>query len=162
MTTPNILLARIDNRLVHGQVGMTWVNTIDANLVVVANDEVSKDEVQQSLMEMVIPETVGIRFFDIEKTIRIIGKASDKQKILLVVRTPEDMEKIIEGGVPIKKVNIGNLHFSEGKKQLSSTISVDDTDVQAFNKMHDLGVELEIQGIPNEKASDMMHLLKEY
>ncbi len=112
MPTPNILLARIDNRLVHGQVGMTWVNTISANLVIVANDKVAQDSVQQNLMEMVIPETVGIRFFSLEKTIRIIGKAAPWQKILLVVRTPQDALRLTVGGVPVKKWNIGNLHLS--------------------------------------------------
>lgn len=60
---PNILLTRIDNRLVHGQVGVTWVNHLGANLMVVANDEVAEDEVQQDLMDMVVPGTIGVRFF---------------------------------------------------------------------------------------------------
>lgn len=54
MSGPNILLTRIDNRLVHGQVGVTWVNHLGANLLVVANDKVSEDEVQQNLMDMVL------------------------------------------------------------------------------------------------------------
>ncbi|MEG0160000.1 PTS galactosamine transporter subunit IIB, partial [Carnobacterium sp.] len=132
MTKPNILLTRIDNRLVHGQVGMTWTNTLGANLVVVANDEVATDSVQQNLMDMVLPETVQIRFFTLEKTIRIIGKAAPHQKILLVVKTPEDALTLVEGGVPIEFLNIGNLHFSEGKQQLSSTVSVDKNDVETF------------------------------
>lgn len=64
---PNILMTRIDNRLVHGQVGVTWVNHLGANLLVVANDEVAKDPVQQNLMEMVIPDTIGIRFFQYKR-----------------------------------------------------------------------------------------------
>ncbi|MEM8267171.1 PTS sugar transporter subunit IIB, partial [Morganella morganii] len=51
---PNILMTRIDNRLVHGQVGVTWTNTLGANLVVVANDEAAADPVQQNLMDMVV------------------------------------------------------------------------------------------------------------
>ena len=72
---PNILSTRIDNRLIHGQVGMTWVNSIQANLVLVANDEVAADPVQQSLMDMVLPERVQSRYFTIEKTINVIHKA---------------------------------------------------------------------------------------
>ncbi|MCG4282221.1 PTS N-acetylgalactosamine transporter subunit IIB [Lacticaseibacillus saniviri] len=159
MTEPNILVTRIDNRLVHGQVGMTWVNTIGANLIVVANDDVSKDSVQQNLMEMVIPDTVGIRFFSIEKTIRVIGKAAPTQKILLVIRTPQDALALIKGGVPIKKLNIGNLHFAEGKKQLSATVSVSQDDIDTFNELHNMGIQLEVQGIPNERATDLMDLL---
>lgn len=161
MTKPNILLTRIDNRLVHGQVGMTWTNTLGANLVVVANDEVAKDSVQQNLMDMVLPETVQIRFFTLEKTIRIIGKAAPHQKILLVVKTPEDALTLVEGGVPIEFLNIGNLHFSEGKQQLSSTVSVDKNDVETFKKLNQLGVKMEVKGIPSERGQDLMNLLKE-
>lgn len=161
MTKPNILLTRIDNRLVHGQVGMTWTNTLGANLVVVANDEVATDSVQQNLMDMVLPETVQIRFFTLEKTIRIIGKAAPHQKILLVVKTPEDALTLVEGGVPIEFLNIGNLHFSEGKQQLSSTVSVDKNDVETFRKLNKLGVKMEVKGIPSERGQDLMNLLKE-
>ncbi|GKQ43259.1 PTS N-acetylgalactosamine transporter subunit IIB [Companilactobacillus sp. RD055328] len=160
MQQENILLARIDNRLVHGQVGMTWVNTLNANLVVVANDDVAQDSVQQNLMEMVIPETTGIRFFTIEKTIKVIDKSIPSQHILLVIRTPQDALKLIEGGVKVDTLNVGNLHFAEGKKQLSETVSVDEDDIATFKKLHELGVKLEVQGIPNEGKKDLMELLK--
>ncbi len=160
MKTPNILLTRIDNRLVHGQVGMTWTNTLGANLVLVANDEVSVDSIQQNLMEMVLPEGVQARFFTLEKTIRIIGKAAPHQKILLVVKTPQDVLTLVEGGVPIKEVNVGNLHFVEGKKQISPTVSVDDNDIATFNNLNALGVKLEVRGIPNERGFELMSLLK--
>ncbi|MFB6468479.1 PTS N-acetylgalactosamine transporter subunit IIB [Cytobacillus sp. Hz8] len=160
MSTPNILLTRIDNRLVHGQVGVTWTNTLGANLVVVANDEVANDPVQQSLMSMVLPDTVQIRFFPIEKTIRIIGKAAPHQKILLVIKDPQDALKLVKGGVPIKEINVGNLHFSEGKKQLSSTVSVNQNDIDTFKELDQLGIKLEVRGIPSERGRDMMDLLK--
>lgn len=156
MGTPNILLTRIDNRLVHGQVGMTWTNTLGANLVIVANDEVAEDEVQQNLMDMVLPESAESRFFTLDKVIRIIDKAAPRQKILLVVRTPQDALRLVEGGVPIKKINIGNMHFEEGKKQISSTVSVDDKDIETFKKLDELGVELEVKGVPSDKGVNLM------
>lgn len=159
MSTPNILLTRIDNRLVHGQVGMTWTNTLGANLVIVANDEVSEDEVQQNLMEMVLPESAESRFFTLDKVIRIIHKAAPRQKILLVVRTAQDALKLVEGGVPIKKINVGNLHFSEGKKQISSTVSVDEDDIKTFKELDRLGIELEVKGVPSDKGFDLMSKL---
>ncbi|MBU5213027.1 MULTISPECIES: PTS N-acetylgalactosamine transporter subunit IIB [Heyndrickxia] len=160
MSTPNILATRIDNRLVHGQVGVTWTNTLGANLVVVANDEVSTDTVQQSLMEMVLPDTVQARFFTIEKTIKIIGKAAPHQKILLVIKTPQDALKLVKGGVPIKEINVGNMHFAEGKKQLSATVSVDQDDIDTFKELDKLGIKLDVRGIPSERGRDMMDLLK--
>mgnify|MGYP002783189935 CR=1 FL=1 len=150
----NILLTRIDNRLVHGQVGVTWVNHLGANLLLVANDEVSKDPVQQNLMEMVIPDAIGIRFFSIQKTIDVIGKAAARQLIFLVCKTPQDAVRLVEGGVPINKINIGNLHFSEGKEQISSTVSLDEDDKKAFRRLKELGVDLEIRRVPDEPIDE--------
>lgn len=156
---PNILSTRIDNRLIHGQVGMTWVNSIQANLVLVANDEVANDQVQQNLMDMVLPEGVQSRFFTIEKTINVIHKASPAQKIFIVVKTPQDALKLVEGNVPIKYINVGNMHFSEGKKQISSTVSVDEKDIETFKRLSELGVELDVRGVPSDKGKNLMELL---
>src|SRR5690625_7222442 len=79
MAGPKILLTRIDNRLIHGQVGVTWVNHLGANLIGVANDNVSEDEVQQNIMDMVLPDVIQARYFSIEKTIDVIHKASPRQ-----------------------------------------------------------------------------------
>lgn len=149
---PNILLTRIDNRLVHGQVGVTWVSSVGANLLVVADDDVSKDVLQQQLMGITAKSSgIGIRFFSIQKTIDIIHKASSKQKIFLIVRTPKDVVRLLEGNVPITKVNVGNMHFSEGKKKLSSKVYVDDDDLEQLNKIKEFGVELYIQDVPDSE-----------
>ena len=140
MAEPNILLTRIDNRLIHGQVGMTWTNWLGANLVVVADDEIAADPVQQNLMEMAITGNVGARFFTLQKTIDVIHKAASHQKIFLVVRTPQNALTLIKGSVPIKEINVGNLHFAEGKKQVSKVISVTDDDIRCFQELEALGI----------------------
>jgi PTS system N-acetylgalactosamine-specific IIB component len=152
---PNILLTRIDNRLIHGQVGMTWVNHLGANLILVANDKVAADSVQQNLMDMAVPPTVETRYFTLSDTIEKINFAGDWQQIFLVIKTPQDALKLVEGGVHITILNIGNMHFSEGKKQVTSTISVDESDKQAIRKLMDLGVEIELRRVPDEPAIDV-------
>ena len=87
---PNIVLSRIDERLIHGQVGVQWVGFAGANLVLVANDEVAEDPVQQNLMEMVLAEGIAVRFWTLQKVIDNIHRAADRQKILLVCKTPAD------------------------------------------------------------------------
>ncbi|AKL14998.1 TPA: PTS N-acetylgalactosamine transporter subunit IIB [Kluyvera intermedia] len=151
MNTPNILLTRIDNRLVHGQVGVTWTSTIGANLVVVVDDVVAGDEIQQKLMG-ITAETYGfgIRYFTIEKTINVIAKAAPHQKIFLICRTPDTVRKLLEGGVPLKDVNVGNMHFSEGKKQISSKVYVDEKDISDLRFIRDQGVNVFIQDVPGD------------
>ncbi|MDH2925136.1 PTS system N-acetylgalactosamine-specific EIIB component (Man family) [Nicoletella semolina] len=157
---PNIVLNRVDERLIHGQVGVQWVGFAGANLVLVANDEVAQDEMQQNLMEMVLADGIDVRFWSLKKVIDNIHRAADRQKILLVCRSPADFLKLVEGGVPIKKINVGNMHFIEGKQQVHKTVSVSTYDIDAFKRLQALGVECYIQGVPTEESIDLFKLLK--
>lgn len=160
MAGPNILLTRIDNRLVHGQVGVTWTGSLGANLVLVANDAAAADPVQQNLMDMVVAEGVQTRYFTLQKTIDVIHKAAAHQKILLVCKTPQDVLTLIEGGVPITAVNVGNMHFSEGKRQIHKTVSVDDADVKTFRELAARHVICEIRRVPDESGELISKLLQ--
>lgn len=157
---PNIVLTRIDNRLIHGQVATMWSSSVGANLLLVANDEVSKNEFRQGLMDMAAPSFAQTRYFSIEKTINIINRASESQHIAIICETPQDVLKLVEGGVPIKKVNIGNMHMAQGKRQVSKAVCVDDSDVDTFKKLKALGVELEIRRVPSESAESIDELFK--
>ncbi|MGY3748870.1 PTS N-acetylgalactosamine transporter subunit IIB [Vagococcus acidifermentans] len=157
---PNILLTRIDNRLIHGQVATQWSGTLGANLILVANDKVSEDKVRQGLMDMAAPAGVATRYFSLQKTIDIIHKAADRQKIFIIVETPEDVLALVEGGVPITKVNIGNMHMAEGKRQVATTVAVDDRDIEAFKKLQEKGVDLQIQRVPSTSVEDISKLFK--
>ncbi len=157
---PNIVLTRIDNRLIHGQVATQWCGSIGANLILVANDDVAANTFRQGLMDMAAPSYAQTRYWTIEKTISTIHRASDAQKIFVVCETPSDVLKLVEGGVPIKKVNIGNMHMADGKRQVVTTVAVDDNDVAAFKKLQDLGVELEIRKVPQEGTEDISKLFK--
>ena len=138
MAEPNILLTRIDNRLVHGQVATQWNSTLGSNLILVANDDVSTNTMRQNLMKMAAPAGVATRF--------------------IVAETPEDVLTLVKGGVPIKKVNIGNMHMSEGKRQVATSVAVNDEDVAAFKELQELGVELEIRRVPSTPVEDTSKL----
>lgn len=149
---PNILLTRIDNRLVHGQVGVTWTKTLGANLIVVANDETAESPLQQKLMKATAASSgAGIRFFTLQKTIDIIGNASASQKIFLVVKTPEDVQKLIEGGVPVQEVNVGNMHYAKGKTELTKKVYVDEADKAALSFLTHKGIRTYIQDVPGDR-----------
>ncbi|PJE78280.1 PTS system mannose-specific EIIAB component [invertebrate metagenome] len=159
MNTPNINLVRIDNRMLHGQVAVTWSHHAGGNLILVVNDEVAEDAVRQNLMDMAAPSGMATRYFSIQKTIDVIHKASSAQKIVMIVETPQDVLRLAQGGVPFTKVNVGNMHFSEGKNQIHKTVSVDDSDIRAFQKLAEMGIKCSIQRVPEEEAINVMTLL---
>ena len=145
---PDIRLTRIDNRLIHGQVATQWCGVVGANLLLVANDAVAADEFRQGLMNMAAPAYAQTRFFTIEKTINIIHKASANQHIAIICESPQDVLKLVEGGV------------AEGKRQVATSVAVDDDDVATFRKLQDLGVELEIKRVPDTPAESTEKLFK--
>lgn len=148
MKGDNILLTRIDNRLVHGQVGVTWTQTLNANLIVVADDVVAEDELQKSLMTVTAKSSnVGIRFFTIQKTADVIDKASPDQHIFLVVRNPQSARALVEKGVHLKDLNVGNMHFAPGKRELSKKVYVDDTDMDDLKFIVSTGTNVFIQDV---------------
>jgi PTS system galactosamine-specific IIB component len=151
MGTPNILLTRIDNRLVHGQVGVTWTTSLGANLIVVVDDAVAVEPLQQQLMGVVAESSgAGIRFFTIEKTINVIHKASPAQKIFIVCKTPEVARQLVDGGVPIKVLNVGNMHFTQGKRQISKKVYINDKDLEDLHYIQSKGVNVYIQDTPGD------------
>lgn len=157
---PNIVLTRIDNRLIHGQVATQWASSVGANLLLVANDKVAVDSFRQGLMDMAAPSFAQTRYFTLEKTINVIHKASATQKIAIICESPADVLALVQGGVPITKVNIGNMHMAEGKRQVATVVAVDAADVEAFKKLQELGVELEIRKVPQESTEDVAKLFK--
>jgi PTS system galactosamine-specific IIB component len=151
MNTPNILLTRIDNRLIHGQVGVSWTTGIGANLLLVVDDLVAQDALQQQLMTATAASSgAGVRFWTIQKTINTIHKAAPHQKIFIICRTPETVRKLVDGGVPIKEVNIGNMHYSVGKTAISAKVYVDAKDIEDLKYIASKGIDTYIQDVPGE------------
>lgn len=159
-TNVNVVFARIDNRLVHGQVGMVWANLSGANLLLVVDDEAASDKTQQMLMNMTIATTgIGIRFWTVEQTIENIWKAAPSQKIFIVTKTPKEMNALVNAGIPIKRVNLGNMHSGVGKRNLvGKYIYVNDQDMEDINNMRSKGVEVYAQVHPDNKALSIDNL----
>ena len=150
MAKNNILLTRIDNRLVHGQIVCLWAGAVGANLIVVAHDETAENQIEQSVMRMAASSLgYDTRFFTVQKTIDIIDKASSDQKILLICQNPHDLRRIIEGGVEIKEVDIGNLYYDKGDKKLSDKVAVSEEELKDLNYIKTHVDKIYIQDTPD-------------
>ena len=148
MATPNIVMTRIDERLVHGQ-GQLWIKSLGVNTVIVANDEAAGDKMAQALMKTVIPGNIAMRFFTLQKTIDIIHKAAPAQKIFLLVKNPADALTLVEGGVPIDEINVGNIHNADGKEKVTRSIFVGAEDKAAILAMADKGIKFNTKTTPS-------------
>ncbi|HIF9066997.1 TPA: PTS N-acetylgalactosamine transporter subunit IIB [Photobacterium damselae] len=163
MTAPNIVWTRIDERLLHGQIRITWGKHSEANLILVANDDAA-DGPNAAFMQAGMKASAGgeyaVRFFSIQKTIDVIHKASPQQKIFILCNNPTDVARLVEGGVPITHCNVGNMHFHEGKRQIAKTVSVDEKDIDAFERMVARGVTCTVQNTPDQTPVPVLELAK--
>ena len=155
-----INLARIDSRLLHGQVATAWTPDSRANRIIVVSDTVSKDELRKKLIEQAAPTGVKANFIPIKKMIEV---AKDPRfgdtKALLLFETPQDALATIEGGVPIETLNVGSMAHSTGKTMLNKVLSMDKDDVATFEKLRDLGVKFDVRKVPADSKSDLFGLI---
>ncbi|MEG0469913.1 MAG: PTS sugar transporter subunit IIB [Longicatena sp.] len=162
MTNPNIVMARVDERLIHGQ-GQIWIKMLSCNTVIVANDKVSESVMEQTLMKTVVPTGIAVRFFSLQKVIDVIHKASPEQTIFLVVKSLEDALKLVEGGVPIAHLNIGNIHNSEGKEKVTRSIFLGKEDKENIKTLIDkYKVTFDTKTTPNEGNASAEVNIEEY
>ena len=136
MAEPNIVAFRIDERLIHGQ-GQLWIKALGANTVIVADDGASEDPMQQMLMKAVVPKTIAMRFFSVQHTCDVIMKASPQQTLFIVCKTPADALRLVKGGVPVKEINVGNIHRAPGKEEISKYIALGEDDKAALRELRD-------------------------
>lgn len=156
-----INLARIDSRLLHGQVATAWTPDSRANRIIVVSDTVSKDELRKKLIEQAALTGVKANVIPIKKMIEV---AKDPRfgdtKALLLFETPQDALATIEGGVPIDTLNVGSMAHSTGKTMLNKVLSMDKDDVATFEKLRDLGVKFDVRKVPADSKSDLFGLIK--
>lgn len=153
----NIVLARIDDRLIHGQVATIWSKETRCERIIVCNDEVANDSIRKTLLTQVAPPGVKASVVDIEKAIRVCKNAKyEGVRALLLFTNPTDVLRMVEGGIDIKSVNIGGMAFKEGKKQITSAISLNDKEIESFKKLNEKGIELEIRKVVTDSKVDMM------
>lgn len=154
-----IVLVRIDNRLVHGQVGGPWSASLNVNVLIVIDDDVAKDTLQQRLMEFVAKSNnIRIRFFSIEEFSQAIQETKSYTKMFIVVRNAQTVAKLVELGLPITTVNLGNMHYEKGKIPLSHKVYVNEDDANALQYLLDKDVKCFVQDVPGASREDVTSL----
>ncbi|CAI0763701.1 PTS mannose transporter subunit IIAB [Serratia entomophila] len=153
-------LARIDDRLIHGQVATRWTKETNVSRIIVVSDEVAADHVRKTLLTQVAPPGVTAHVVDVAKAIRVWNNpkyAGDR--VMLLFTNPTDVWRLVEGGVDIKSVNIGGMAFRQGKTQVNNAVSVDEKDIEAFKKLNERGIELEVRKVSSDSQLKMMDLI---
>ena len=154
-----INVARIDDRLIHGQVITTWVKNFDIEQVIIINDKVANDTVQQSVLTMAAPPDLKIVVFGVDKFIDVLKKTEIKRRTMLLFTNSIDVNKLVENGLKLEKLNVGGMRMQEGRRNLSRAVAVTPEEEQAFKSLINNNILIEIQMVPKDPIVELKTLL---
>ncbi len=156
-----IAAVRIDTRLLHGQVATAWTKQIAPDRIIVVSDGVAHDQLRKTMIEQAAPPGVPANVVPIKKMIEVSKDPRfGATKVFLLFENPQDLLKAIEGGVDIKKANIGSMAHSVGKVVVTNAIAMGEDDVKTIEAIRAKGVELEARKVPADASEDIDAMLK--
>ncbi|MFD1421541.1 PTS system mannose/fructose/N-acetylgalactosamine-transporter subunit IIB [Lactiplantibacillus songbeiensis] len=160
--TMDVRLARIDSRLLHGQVATVWTKTVAPTRILVVSDMVARDELRKVLIVQAAPPEVKANVITVDKMIEIYhDPLFDTIKPLILTDTPQNMARLVAGGLDFSAVgiNIGSLAYSGGMVMVTNAIAVGQPEAAALYQLHAAGLKVFAQKVPTDKRVDVMPLL---
>ncbi|HEX7127129.1 MAG TPA: PTS sugar transporter subunit IIB [Thermodesulfobacteriota bacterium] len=148
-----IALVRVDSRLIHGQIVEAWVPHTGASVLVVLNDAAAASARTRAVMAMCVPKSITVVVARVADAAAVGARGDlEQQTAIVLVATPRDALAVHEAGLAFSRLNLGNLHYAPGKRQVSTSVSLDDDDREALEALEARGVSIEARAVPRERS----------
>ncbi len=150
-----VVHVRMDNRLIHGQILVAWNASIKINHIIVTNDKVASDPIQVSLLKAVAPLTAKVSVLSIKDCVDYCNSpASENENIFILAKFPEDGLALVECGLKMPVLNLGNQAFVRGSQKISNTVFLTETGVKALKQLHQMGIRITCRMMPGDADSE--------
>ncbi|WP_125712699.1 PTS mannose/fructose/sorbose transporter subunit IIAB [Companilactobacillus kedongensis] len=160
-TKDPIVNVRVDARLIHGQVATMWTRKLNATRIMVIDNEIVKSDVQKMTLKTAVPRGVHLSILTSQGAAkRLKDKKYQGQRVFILVRDPKVLQELVEQGVKIESINVGNMSMSENARQIAKSVAVTDSDETVFEYLSNQNVDLYHQMVPNDNKQEFMNLLK--
>ncbi len=155
----SIVLARVDERLIHGQVALAWLREVDVDTVMVVDDESANDPLKKTLLEMAVSGRMKCLVKTTTDAVTYLEKHPSK-KIFMCVKSPLVLENLMDNGVAIPKINIGGIYTREDRKQYFKTIFLTKEEKENLLRLETYPSEVFYQVVPRDDRIDILNELK--
>lgn len=154
-------LARVDTRLLHGQVASNWSKAIRPDRIIVVSDRVSKDALRKNMIMEAAPPGVHAHVIPIKKMKAIQDDPRfGATKALLLFETPQEVLEFLEMGGKLDQVNLGSMAHSKGKLVVTNVLAMDKNDVETLEKIKSMGVKFDIRKVPADSPENYDSVIK--
>lgn len=154
----NIVLARIDDRLIHGQVMTAWMKTRPAKRILVIDDKVAADAFMIEVIELAAPNGVKVDVYSCDQAIEALKDGLDTPTILLA-KIPDTYKRLMDGGIALGEINLGGMGMAPGRKTLYKNIAASEVERGVMKEFLAKGIDIKIQIIPSENCIEIGRLL---
>lgn len=156
----NIVNARIDERLIHGQVAGIWSSTLKTQRLMVINDAAAENALQKTSLRMAAPKSMRLSVLTVQEAVNNINAGKyGKQRLFVIFKNPTDVLKFIELGGSLDRLTVGNMSFETGNREITKNIYITEEEAHVFEAISNSGVNVTVQLVPNEPATDFMKKL---
>lgn len=147
-----IVMCRVDERLVHGQVIASWSKILSIRQILVIDDQLAKDSFMGTVLAMAAPSGVKVELVSVDEAVRRIQKdgAQDGVNTMLLFKGPQCALALVEKGVEIRELNIGNMGAGPSRKAISRNVYASASEVEIFKKLLDMGIDVYLQMVQQE------------
>ena len=158
----NIVMCRVDERGIHGQVAASWTNTLNASRIMVVDDMAAKDDIQKMALKMACPSSAKLSILPVEKAVARLNDPANYvgERLFVIFKNTDNLRRAIDAGAPITKVTIGNISNKVGSQLLFKSVSVSKQDKENILYIASKGVEVTGQQVPADPKEDVIKLLE--
>ena len=155
-----VVLTRIDDRLIHGQITEGWARSLKTDYIVVVSDDIAGTKWEAELCLAALPPQIGGTVVSIGESPDIINElADDPRSSYVLFETPKDALSAVERGASIGEINVGGMHSTKNKREIIDYIFVDDDDIKALRALDKAGIRLDFRDLPENTAVDVLSML---
>ncbi len=145
----SLVLTRIDNRLIHGQILEAWVPFVQADCIVVANDDIAGNPLKKMMMQASVPSRMRVEIGTVAEAVALLNSTQlHRSRILLLFGTTADAVRAYRGGLTYDRLNFGNLQADKGKARISCTLFLNSADLDDLELLDQAGVKITSRCIP--------------
>ena len=154
-----ILLYRVDERLIHGQVVVGWGNRLKFDQIVLVNDQVAQNTWERELYLACVPPEIKATILSVDEGVaKILQNGFEGKKAVILVDSPFEILRMVEKGVKIDSVNVGGVHFKTNRKKILPYLYLSPEEISAFKKIISAGIKCECRDVPLAEKHDLSSL----
>ncbi len=156
----SIILTRIDDRLVHGQVTVGWVQSLQIDHIIVCDNSLAVSEWERNLYMECVPASLRVTFITEEEYVQNEKETdSPTQRIIFLVESPEVLVRLVKGGAHFPAVNVGGMHYKDNSRELLPYVFVSPSDIKAFKFLEKQNITITCQDTPAARKHPLGSLL---